>query len=124
MAFNPLSGITGSVKIGATSYAFGKWNLSMKSNLIPVNNFTGGGYQQIVAGVQSADLTLEALTYDQGNMPFSIGVKYTFILGYTSTATITVSIYIESIEPTVDYDGAQPIKISGKSDGAFIGSIS
>jgi hypothetical protein len=123
MAFNPLSGVTGSVKIGALSYAFGKWTLAMKSNALIVNNFTGGGYQQVTGGVLSADLTLDALTYDQGNMPFSCGTTYTFILGYNATTTVTVAIFIESIEPTVDYDGAQPIKISGKSNGPFTAAI-
>lgn len=123
MASNPQSGITGSVSIGGTSYAFGKWTLSMKANLMPVNNFTGGGYRQVVAGVKSADLTLEALTYDQGNMPFVCGNQYTFILGYNALTSTTVTIMIESIEPTVDYDGLQPIKISGQSNGPFTPSI-
>jgi hypothetical protein len=121
--FNPLSGLSGSVGIGADKYAFGKWSLSMSANLIPVNNFTGGGYQQLVPGVKKAELTLDALTYDQGNMPFVVGQKYTFLLGYTATVNATISIYIGSIEPTVDYDGAQPIKITGMSDGPFNASI-
>lgn len=123
MAFNPVAGISGSVKIGATSYAFGKWSLAMKANVMPVNNFTGGGYQQVVGGVVSADLTLSSLTYDQGNMPFAVGTLYTFILGYNLTTSVTVQIMIESIEPEVDYDGLEAIKISGKSNGAFSASI-
>jgi hypothetical protein len=123
MTYNPQTGITGSVMISGTPYAFGKWSLSMKANIIPTNNFTGGGYQTVVAGVKSADLSLEALTYDQGNMPFTIGTKYTFTLGYNALTSTTVTIMIETIEPTVDYDGAQPIKISGKSDGTFTPSI-
>ena len=122
-AFNPLSGIVGSVMIGTTAYAFGKWSLSMRTNLIPVNNFTGGGFQQLVPGVKRAELTLDSLTYDQGNMPFTVGQKYTFILGYTATVNNTIAIYVETIEPTVDYDGAQPIKITGQSDGAFTAAI-
>lgn len=123
MTYNPQSGITGSVNVGGTSYAFGKWTLSMKTNVMPVNNFTGGGYQQVVAGVKSADLTLESLTYDQGNMPFVCGNQYTFILNYNALISTTVTIMIESIEPTVDYDGLQPIKISGKSNGPFAAEI-
>ena len=122
-AFNPLSGIQGSVMIGSVPYAFGKWACSMRCNLVPVNNFTGGGYQQMVPGVKRAELTLDALTYDQGNMPFTIGQKYTFVLGYTATVNLSISMYVETIDPTVDYDGAQPIKITGQSDGPFSGSI-
>jgi|SRR5215831_2337420 len=123
MPFNPLSGITGSVKVGAAAFAFGKWALSISANLIPVNNFTGGGYQQLVPGVLKATLTLDALTYDQGNMPITAGQKYTFVLGYTATITTSIGIYVESVEPTVDYDGAQPIKITGQSDGSFTAGI-
>jgi hypothetical protein len=77
----------------------------------------------LVVGVKSAELTLDSLTYDEGNMPFTIGTRYTFILGYTATINTSLAVYIGSIEPTVDYDGAQPIKITGKSDGTFTGSI-
>jgi len=123
MPFNPLSGITGSVKIGSVAFAFGKWALSIQTNLIPCNNFTGGGFQQLVAGVSKAELTLDALTYDEGNMPFTSGQKYVFILGYTATVNITLTMYIATIEPTVDYDGAQPMKITGQSDGTFTAAI-
>jgi len=123
MPFNPLTGLSGSVKIGSIAFAFGKWGLVMTANLIPVNNFTGAGFQQIVPGVKKGALTLDALTYDQGNMPFTCGNKYTFILGYSATVSLSLDIYIETIEPTVDYDGAQPIKITGQSDGVFAASI-
>ncbi len=123
MAFNPISGIQGSVKIGVTSYAFGKWSLAIKGRALPVNNFTGGGYQQVVGGVIKADLSLEALTYDQGNMPFAVNTLYTFILGYNATTTVTVQIMIEEITPTVDYDGLEGIKITGTSNGSYTAAI-
>ena len=123
MAFNPKSGIEGSVKVGATSYAFGKWTLNMQAKALLTNNFTGGGNQTVVGGVKKADLTIEALTYDQGNMPFSAGTKYAFILGYDSVTSNTVTIFVETIEPTVDYDGLEAIKITGTSDGSFTPSI-
>ena len=123
MAFNPQSGISGSVTIGGTSYSFGKWTLAMKTNLIPVNRMGGGGFQEVVAGVSSAELTLDALTYDAGNMPFATGSSYTFVLAYNLLLSTTVVIVIESIEATVDYDGAQPIKITGKTNGTFTSSI-
>ncbi|QJW98690.1 hypothetical protein [Frigoriglobus tundricola] len=124
MTFNPLSGVTGSVSIGATAFAFTKWTLEMKCVVVKANNFTGGGYQQVVAGMVSASLTLEADTYDQGNMAFSVGETYDFVLGYTSEVNVTVHVLIESISPTVDYENGQPIKISGQSNGSFDAGIS
>lgn len=123
MPFNPLSGITGSVKIGSTPYAFSKWSLEMKCVVVKANNFTGGGYQQVVPGLCSATLTLEANTYDQGNMAFTVGNFYSFILGYTATISVTVSMLIESISPSIDVEGGQPIKITGQSNGSFTASI-
>jgi hypothetical protein len=122
--FNPLSGITGSVKISTTEYAFTKWTLEMRCVVVKANNFTGGGYQQVVAGMASATLTLEADTYDQGNMAFSVGTTYTFTLGYTALVTVDVPVMIESITPTVDYEGGQAIKVVGQSNGSFTASIS
>lgn len=116
MAFNPLSGVVGSVKVGATSYAFGKWSIKLKTKSIPVNNFNSNGRQQVVGGVTHAELTLEALTYDQGNMPFSTNATYSFILGYSATQSITVAFFIEEIDVDVDYDGAQPVKIQCTSN--------
>lgn len=123
MAFNPLSGKSGSVMIGATAYAFSKWSASIKCNIVKANNFTGGGYQQVVAGLLSCSITLEALTYDQGNMAFTAGNSYTFILGYTTGINLTVTCLVEEIAPSVDVDGGEPIKISGQSNGSFTASI-
>lgn len=122
-AFNPLSGIAGSVKISTTAYAFTKWTASLKTNLVKANNFTGGGYQQLVAGITSATITLEALTYDEGNMAFTAGNSYTFILGYTGMVNLTLTVLVESIDVTVDYEGGQPIKLSGQSNGSFTAAI-
>ena len=121
--FNPLSGIAGSVKISTTAYAFTKWAVEMKCVVVKANNFTGGGYQQVVPGMASATLTLEADTYDQGNMAFLVGDNYTFILGYTTGVSLTLEVMIESISPEVNYEEGQPIKIVGQSNGEFAASI-
>ncbi len=123
MVFNPLSGISGSVKIGTVAFAFTKWSVDMKCVVVKANNFTGGGYQQVVPGMCSATLTLEADTYDQGNMPFTVGNFYTFILGYTAGVSLTLAVMIESISPQVEYENGQPIKISGQSNGTFGAAI-
>lgn len=121
--FNPLAGISGFVKISTTAYAFTKWSVEMRCNIVKANNFTGGGYQQIVAGLVSATLTLEALSYDEGNMAFTAGQSYAFTLGYTVSITLTLTVLIESITPTIDYEGNENIKIVGQSNGSFTAGI-
>lgn len=121
--FNPLSGITGFVKISTTAYAFSKWTIEMKCVVVKANNFTGGGYQQVVPGLASATLTLEQLTYDEGNSAFAVGDTYTFILGYTTGISLTLTVMVESINVTVDIEGGQPVKIVGQSTGSFTAAI-
>jgi hypothetical protein len=121
--FNPLSGITGSVMVDEDVFAFTKWNVEMKCVIVKANNFTGGGYQQVVAGMLSATLTLEADTYDEGNMAFTAGGTYAFTLGWTDAISLVMTVLIESISTTVDYEGGQPIKIVGQSNGSFTAAI-
>lgn len=124
MAFNPLSGTQGSVKIGLTSYAFGKWGVKMSAKALPVNNFNSNNRQQVVAGVTKEELTLEALTYDLGNMAFTAGNNYTFILGFDATHSLTRTYFVEDIEVTVDYDGLQSVKLTCQSnDTTFTAAI-
>lgn len=123
MPFNPLSGVSGSVKIGVTAFAFSKWSVEMKCVVVKANNFTGGGYQQVVPGLVSATVTLEALTYDGGNMPFTVGGSYTFILGYSLTISVTVTVMLESISASPDVEGGQPVKLTGQSNGSFTAAI-
>lgn len=123
MPFNPLSGVTGSVAVDTDEYAFSKWTVEMKCVVVKANNFMGGGYQQVVPGLVSATITLEALTYDGGNMPFAVGDMPEFTLAYSATLSMTVTVMIESISATVDVEAGQPIKITGQSNGAFTAAL-
>ncbi len=123
MPFNPLAGISGSVEIGEVAYAFSKWTVEMKCVVVKANNFTGGGYQQIVPGLVSATITLEALTYDGGNMAFAVGDFIDLTLSYSATISMEISVMVESISGTVDVEAGQPIKITGQSNGSFTAAI-
>ncbi len=116
MPFNPLSGVQGSVQIGGFVYTFGKWDLTTETKGQLVNNFSSNGRQQVVPGVTSAELSLEALTYDLGNMPLVTGSSYVMILGYDATHSFQAIFYVESINMTVDYDGLQSVKVKAKSN--------
>jgi hypothetical protein len=124
MAFNPLAGIQGAVKFTATAYAFGKWKATIKNKLGDVSNFTGGGYEQWIAGLTGAKITLEG-PYDEGNMPITVGNSYSLVLQFTSTGPITLSLtaLCETIEPSVDVQNPQGITATFQSTGSFTAAI-
>lgn len=117
MATNFLAGKAGYVKVGATSYSFGKWSFACKAGLVKVTNFNSGGQRQQVVGIIEGTLQMEG-PYDQGNMPFVVGTGYTWILGYTTGIQITIYAIIESVEPAVDAEGAATLKITAQSDAS------
>lgn len=118
-----LSGTTGYVKIGSTSYSFKKWSLSMDVKMIPVNNFTSAGAQEIVSGFKSATLTVEG-PYNQGSMAFTVGTQYTFLCGFDTGVEISVPAKVSNITPDVDADGGEVIKMTAMSNGSVTLSIS
>lgn len=118
-----LSGITGSVAVGATNYAFSKWRIPMKSGLPKVTNFNTAPYQQLVTGILSATIYLEG-PYDQGSMAFAAGTSYGWILRWTSSVSLTVTAFIEELQPDVDVEGAARVAITAQSSGSFTASIS
>ena len=123
MPFNALSGVTGSVKVGATAFAFSKWSCAMKMKLGDVSNFTGGGYEQYVPGLTGAKVTLEG-PYDQGNMAFAVGTAFTLLLGFTATITLTVLAVCETIDVDVDIMApADKVKLGFQSNGSFVAAI-
>lgn len=120
---NYQSGINGFVQIGTTLYRFGKWNLDMEAKYLPVNNFSNVGGQFGVAGISRGELTLEAKTWDAGNMAFVCGTTYTFVLGASATQLYTLSIFVEKISVGSEYEGLVPVKISGQTQGVISPAI-
>lgn len=121
MSFNPISGIYGSVTVGSTPFALGKWKLSMKTNLPKVNNFTAA-FQLLVAGLTSATITASG-PYDGGNMPLICGNEYSFTLAYNNTISFVVTAIVESIEPEDDIEDAGRVSITAQSNGVFTAAI-
>lgn len=117
-----ISGISASVGIGATNYSFSKWRVPMKSGLPKVTNFNSAPYQLLVAGVLSASIYLEG-PYDTGNMAFSAGVSYTWILRWKSDVNLTVPAFIEEIQGSQDVEDAARVNITAQSSGPFTASI-
>jgi hypothetical protein len=124
MAFNPISGKDGSVVINNGSdveYAFGKWSVPMKAGLPKVNNFTSD-FQQLVAGLTSGTINLEG-PYDGGNMPLTVGTKYTFKLNFNGSIQLSVPAIVETVEPSQDVDDAARVKVTAQSTGSFTAAI-
>jgi hypothetical protein len=122
MAANYLSGVQAAVLIGATPYSFSKWSIPIEIDLPKITNFTSQAFQAIVAAVTRGTITLQG-PYNQGNMPFTAGSSYTFILQYTNSVSITVTALIEQIRPDIDVEDAQRITIVAKSNGTFTAAI-
>lgn len=122
MTANYLSGITGAVLVGATAYSFSKWRIAIKCGLPKVTNFNTAPYQQLVAGILSSTVTLEG-PYDQGNMAFTAGTSYAFILRWTASISLTITGFIEELTPDEDVDGSPRVSITVQSNGTFTASI-
>jgi len=122
MAFNPISGKSGSVQIGTVSYAFKKWTFNMKTNTPNVTNFNGGGFRQIVSGITQGQLQIEG-PYDQGNMPLVCGNSYSFTLTWTMGITLTCTAIISDMTPELDVEDAGRLKITAEVNGSFTAAV-
>jgi hypothetical protein len=122
MAFNPLHGISASMKIGATAYAFDSFKFSPKNKLADVSNFTGGGYRQFIAGLTDGKVSCTG-PYDEGSMAFAVGTSYTLLLIYTGAVEVSCPCICESIDADVKIDDTQKISITFQITGSFVGAI-
>lgn len=122
MAQNLLSGKTGFVNIGAASYSFGKWTWEAKAKMVPVPNFNGGGFEQYVVGLIGGKITISG-PYDQGNMAFTVGTQYTWILGLAVSVSLSVPGILEGIKVDEDVDGNPMVTLTVQSNGAFTAVI-
>lgn len=118
-----VSGKEGSVAVGGVDYAFGKWSLDIDGDLPDVTNFTSGGCDENVAGIDGATVSLEG-PFKPGFMPLARGTVYVFTLRVSATATFSISARVKTISPSTDVKDAARIKVTAKSTGVFTPSIS
>lgn len=119
---NYISGKAASISIQGVTMAFRKWKLSMKADALDVTNLTSGGYREVIDGIISGSLSMEA-PYDQGNMPLDVGTTYTVVLTYTTGITLTVSALITEIAPDIDVKREEVISVSAEVTGTFTATI-
>lgn len=117
-----LSGTTGYVKLGATTYAFDKWKIAMRGGAPKVTNFTGGGYQQLVAGVVAGTVTLSG-PFNSGSMALAVGTSYAFVLGMTTGVELTVTALVTGIDVEDAVEDAPRITVTAESTGTFTASV-
>jgi hypothetical protein len=110
---------------GSPAYrSFDKWKLSMKTTLVEVTSFTSNGFQVLVPAITEATLTVTG-PYNEGNMPFTTGVSYTWNLYFSQATNVLINLqaYIETIEPDVDVKGRASVNITAKSSGSFTPAV-
>lgn len=113
-----LSGKLGFVTIGASTFAFSKWKVSIKCEPVKVTNFNSNGFQQLVPGIHSATVSVSG-PYDVGAMPIVVGGLYEFYLGLKAGTFIKVPAMVTGWEPDNDVEGAPQLTINGESTGTF-----
>ena len=88
-----------------------------------VNNFNGGGFQQVVAGLTGGTINLTG-PWDVGNMPLTCGNSYSFTLAVNNTVNILVSAIVNNITIDDDVEDAARVKVSAKTNGSFTAALS
>jgi hypothetical protein len=104
------------------TYSFDKWSLTLKAILPEITNFTSGGYQALLSGIESGGLTVSG-PYNQGNMAFTVGNSYLWVLGFTASIVINMPGLIESIAADDNVKENPKITVTVKSSGAFLAAI-
>ena len=118
-----LSGKRASVTVGSAVFAFDHWDSDIKTEVLSVNNFTSGGFNDNIDGFTGATITLSG-PYELGAMPFTSGAVYEFQLGYKPGVTLAITARVGSIKPGVDAEGVAKVTVTAESKGGFTAAIS
>ncbi|VTR93207.1 unnamed protein product [Gemmata massiliana] len=118
-----LSGKTGYVQLGSTTYSFGKWKLSMKAGTPKITNWTTNGFQAVVPGVVAATISCSG-PWNFGRTPVTLNSVYAFHLGLDTGVELVVNAQVSAIEPENDVEGTPAVSITAESTGTFTASIS
>jgi hypothetical protein len=104
------------------AYSFSTWDLTLNCSLPKITNFTSGGFQALLAGIVSGQISVKG-PYNNTNMAFTVGNLYTWTLGFTTSVVINVPGLIESITSDDDVKEFPKISITAKSTGVFLAAI-
>ena len=115
-----ISGNDGYVKLGALSYSFRNWRLTVDPGLKKFFAF-GSAFQRTLPGGFAATLTAEG-PYDAGNTPLVPGTVYEFHLGFAVGVEFVCNARLGPVEYGTEIaPGGDPatVNITADSDGTF-----
>ncbi len=121
MAF--LAGKAAGVVVGATSYRFSNWRLSVKMDALDVTNYGSAGFRENIAGLGSATINVSG-KLDAGNMAFTAGTVYTLVLQASGSVSFTVAARLESIDVSAPVENVVDATLNFVSTGTFTPAIS
>jgi hypothetical protein len=102
--------------------AFKNWKLSMKAALPKQTNVSVAGYQTVLSGIISAQLTASG-PYNNSHVGLVVGDTYLWFLGFTDSISINVPAAVETLEPSVDVFEVAMLTMTAQSNGAFYATI-
>lgn len=116
MAF--YAGKSASLTIGATAQPMTDWTLDTKEEAVDTTNFTSGGYQESVGGINSADITCTG-PYD-GTSGVTMGTAASFVLATGGGGpSFTVTARVTSVNVSTNVRGVATVSITAQSTGSF-----
>jgi len=104
--------------IGASAQPMTDWTLDVKEEAIDVTNFTSGGYQESVGGINAADITCTG-PYD-GTSGVTMGTPASFVLTTGGGGpSFTVTARVTSVNTSTNVRGVATVSITAQSTGTF-----
>lgn len=116
MAF--YAGKSASLTVGASAQPMTDWTLDTKEEAIDTTNFTSGGFQESVGGINGADITCTG-PYD-GTSGVTMGTQASFVLATGGGGpSFTVSARVTSVNISTNVRGVATCSITAQSSGSF-----
>lgn len=102
---------------GALAAASGKF--TRKANVVKMTNSTGGGYQQVEAGVKSASGDCSCVFKAASGVILTEGVKVALTVVAAGGQTLTTDALISEITDSWSAEGEYGYSFTWESDGEF-----
>lgn len=115
-----VSGKSGYVTYGATSLCVERWSISNSTPAVDVTNTCTAGYQDNVAGLYSATITVSGPVLSAGTTLPSVGSIVAFELGYVNATPANVAIasisgIVQSVRNSLAVDGRYEYELTAQS---------
>ena len=115
---NYVSGKIGYVRVGGSDLAMDEWGFDMDAGIIKVTNFLSAGFQEVIVGILSANVSFSG-QWDISNIGLVIGGSYTVVLGVSPGVSLTGSILLSKLQAKDSTEGNPKLSCSGPTNGPF-----